>query len=1218
MTTTRIAASILFLLAVTKASGQTVNYSDLKGARRFNRPKDTWEVGWGKAATTFNGKRSNNLFNYAEPGREILLSQTPQPYIPAPVTRRGSSGREGLDMVSWNLRYPAALAVNERFPNRVAMEVVINCARKTKIQFWLEDGHDFSLTTRTTFEATGGTHTYLLELKKSARFERDRDRAGLAPAPQRIKLVAKAFQEFTLESTSIFHNPLSLYPVRDENPLEGVLFHRKGEVKREGLSGQPFDGFFDLTFDTKALEMPHLGLSADTVVALRCYGRFLHTVFDEKGKAARTFKESWKRGSANSWNTTEFLVDSAQLDTSRDGVWSGHVFGRLRGRCVLDYYVVLPATFFDVRVSGVNTEISFRYKSNKGESNFRARLDPKLYRFDNRTRIAFVNVGSGNGAVYVVQSGNGKARIIGRVADSLYSHKLAVKAGSIRIDPATRKASVRVARGRSHAYAGAESIYLMHGRDLAGGTGGIDSFNVYETARLADVAMFYWAKPTSGKIQLAKILTPKEHWWNLIAGRRPAPGKKTAAVSGEPKSKILSLAAGTFGFLAGAFRPFSKQTHERLSQRSYSEEWDWRTERWNDEPYKTQVLETVAETQRFIDIANAHDLILELALDRYYPDPSLIRYAEFAAAKLDPLTGRTVGVRILDVANPKAVNARLRNLETLLSRLHGVRQTTLITPLLLSRPHMRRYYEYPLYSKAALQSYRKFVGDSTVKWPVEEGFPRGPDTFDKPQRNHWKSYFEWRRKVLTDHIIAVAAVARKVFGKSASYRGMALRLPAAAFGLSVGLDRDRVLACPDICGVVLTESWGTDDPDVADWVRKGKQFSKSVILDVPLYRRRLLGLKPEDIPSREKLRNIFLSKLLGPNVPGGYLRGAELLNPLFSGFGNFAHYGAGGAMWRPELDFAWEMYRTSDYNSRMVINSLVKRIPFKEKSIKRISKRRRPDRYGPEGMDYYDVEAGFERGGTPGQPGTQEWERREMTVPWLAYGQKIVVDGNLSDWGKKRGAGEKFVGTDTCLYTIRRKAGKGGNSCSFRMATDTKNLYIAVEIADNKMPSAGNLRTVAVENVLYSEDLIELFLGFTDPEIDEPVIGYNALHISFNPASLRVGGRVRIGRSRRVTVIPGIEIVVSDPEVTSKYTKVRAELKIPYKRFGFVPKPQAAFAFDIAYADADSFGQWDSYYVWCSRAEPWENTSRWGRMILDERRRTGTGRTHRSRRHRSY
>jgi len=178
-------------------------------------------------------------------------------------------------------------------------------------------------------------------------------------------------------------------------------------------------------------------------------------------------------------------------------------------------------------------------------------------------------------------------------------------------------------------------------------------------------------------------------------------------------------------------------------------------------------------------LKKAHHYGLEVAINFWTEYPGLKDVPEkFKGKRLTPQGEITEaiwsdggsGVFILDIANQEAVNWMASNLASFLSQIKAdyfLFDEDKINPWanLYEWPKYVYYYDAPLYSDQALENFRRFMNDSTAKFPVHEWkltkHHHGKLTIAIPNSQLWQKYFEWRAIVFANYLESLANTANQ-------------------------------------------------------------------------------------------------------------------------------------------------------------------------------------------------------------------------------------------------------------------------------------------------------------------------------------------------------------------------------------------------------------------------------------------------------------------------
>jgi len=245
------------------------------------------------------------------------------------------------------------------------------------------------------------------------------------------------------------------------------------------------------------LEVPHLGILGDIVAAHVADGLYPVRYFADDGSTAKEHRltDVSVTGTPNVWfltkpslksrtgrwpwpRATRFgpryaYLDSPRLDTNADGKWnpsSGTVmsFNTYRLTTRMAYAVFIPPTWFDVPAKR-GGQVVFRYLAKDGEKNARIALHPDytprrgVIRIGFLGRAGYIYYKRFTPGIYIVQTANGKGRIIGKIADSKFDDHLAIVPGSLKVSLGGKwKPTDRIPQDKRRWFASQEYIGACH------------------------------------------------------------------------------------------------------------------------------------------------------------------------------------------------------------------------------------------------------------------------------------------------------------------------------------------------------------------------------------------------------------------------------------------------------------------------------------------------------------------------------------------------------------------------------------------------------------------------------------------------------------------------------------------------------------------------------------------------------------------------------------
>jgi len=223
--------------------------------------------------------------------------------------------------------------------------------------------------------------------------------------------------------------------------LPGVYrHHRTGEWqhapwgREDGITGALLEDSYRSFFtgplqDELGLEVP-VRAPNGVVLCGRMKGHFALTTYPEQAPPILVWK-----GDAGAWTVPVIHLDGAVLDGSGNGVFTGrHKADWHQGKTwvdnygtgFLDFIVMLPQNEIPINVPNA-ARFVFEYEATAGLKTFESKLPAGT------EAVALVNAGSARIDV-LLRSKNGYTPA-GAIEDCRYPDRLAVKAGSIRLEP---------------------------------------------------------------------------------------------------------------------------------------------------------------------------------------------------------------------------------------------------------------------------------------------------------------------------------------------------------------------------------------------------------------------------------------------------------------------------------------------------------------------------------------------------------------------------------------------------------------------------------------------------------------------------------------------------------------------------------------------------------------------------------------------------------------
>jgi hypothetical protein len=240
----------------------------------------------------------------------------------------------------------------------------------------------------------------------------------------------------------------------------------------------------------------------------------------------------------------------------------------------------------------------------------------------------------------------------------------------------------------------------------------------------------------------------------------------------------------------------------------------------------------VRQIQEWIDAGHKVGLRMALSLSWDAPlsserDSSMPE--EFRGEVFDPQTGefrRTE--RAFDWGNPAAREAAFAALNDIAGRLRDVDY------LFFNEPHFNvsTWYEAPFFSQAALDDFRRFVGDETARFPAKPYAPDSPRTNNQATQEDWGRWHDWINHLYAERIRGEARAVAEANQSNPRYGGAIWFQASSWYGDQYGIDLDLVCAIPELAYIVCEYAASASDPNYrafryyAD--RHGKRFGTFV------------------------------------------------------------------------------------------------------------------------------------------------------------------------------------------------------------------------------------------------------------------------------------------------------------------------------------------------------------------------------------------------------
>jgi Carbohydrate family 9 binding domain-like len=198
------------------------------------------------------------------------------------------------------------------------------------------------------------------------------------------------------------------------------------------------------------------------------------------------------------------------------------------------------------------------------------------------------------------------------------------------------------------------------------------------------------------------------------------------------------------------------------------------------------------------------------------------------------------------------------------------------------------------------------------------------------------------------------------------------------------------------------------------------------------------------------------------------------------------------------------------------------------------------------------------------------------------YSVNITVDGKLEDW-----AGVPKVKVNKGPYTV-------GESYSFAVAADDKNLYYMADVMDSK-------RVAGTHNTDYwNEDTVEFYLNITDDidaaTYDKGIIQFWIPRLNSDKTD---GGCVNAGGNN--TVKDSVKCrLIEKADKSGFVAEVSVPLEIAGQGWSLKPEHGKIIGFQSQYNSA-SVTDRDTKLIWSSNDRTdasWRNPSKFGRLVF--------------------
>lgn len=545
----------------------------------------------------------------------------------------------------------------------------------------------------------------------------------------------------------------------------------------------------------------------------------------------------------------------------------------------------------------------------------------------------------------------------------------------------------------------------------------------------------------------------------------------------------------------------------------------------------SRIIEDMSERQKKDALRMAHKYGMRIAFDINEDlTPATYIPEQYKGETLDANTGKFVKADYLDWANPDAVAWEAENIKKRVKAYKGLPTYLMIHEGVGERQSGNM-------SKAALESFRKFAGNPSAKFPVPPAFPETERTTNKPDEELIKKYIEWklgyyRGKLFMNNIFKAAGEALKGGNFLGGCYFGAVGDGGAYFVPYIAESEYTALLCPEC---VRSSSQGIFQV----WRKAAQKYPQR------------LKLMPHSYPmlvtaDTDTFIKWFEDVGLLPEVKGLILGGGGLApKSLFEALAA-KHYGKS---------------RLSVEEADAIIKTL------KEKGIFY--------------LDGYDKKH-LEKRSTRNRSGKNIFDMKHARKKAIAKA-KIKIDGDFKDWQKAQWTEVK--GEEQLLG---KKNWKGNDdlSYSFAGAYDDKNLYLAVKVNDDK-------RALRTQTLNAEGDEVQIFIGFVDdPNSQNISIGYNGFSLRMIPDDRFP--KVYGGQSF-LEPVSG-----SKAKSRQLETGYKIEAAIPWENFKYKPEKGKLLPVELHILDADKpAGNVEKTMLWNAfkgKEKPWrvKGTTQWG------------------------
>lgn len=635
----------------------------------------------------------------------------------------------------------------------------------------------------------------------------------------------------------------------------------------------------------------------------------------------------------------------------------------------------------------------------------------------------------------------------------------------------------------------------------------------------------------------------------VVEARRPArraagPRKGYALVQGLDGIPYNSF----FSKAAAEYRAYELAKHFDISELSVSY-FNWQCHKWDTDEGRSRRDGVIEHIQAYIDAAHRYGL--KVALSHFacvYPGMSLDELKgaapDFIGEDVDPNSG--IPMKSLeqygsfDVASPAALKWAMGTWRDTVGRLRDLDYLFYNEEMLFGGGHRdtSKDWALSLFSQAALEDYRRFIGDENAKFPIAKHIPLCERTFHTDSKPVWDKYYDWREYVYARFLTAHAAAAAEVNAKNPRYGGAIYFQHKDWQGRRYGIDLMECLDSPGVSWLVCEYATQPDDPQLVHFREVagalGKKFS--TFINVGYYEPGALGAVRLNTP-QEVRRQFEMAVALG--VDGICAYPGTWCNPA-----------------------------SEAYDARMT-----------------------------KLWDALSMKSGFvdDHRLLPASPAEEiaaatriRTDRKTAAVP-RAPGP-IAIDGDLQEWD----VSAPVLINDKAQVRIGSQTWESEDDLSGRayLCYDDASLYVAVDVRDGYV----YLRGMGKGKYPVDFDTVDLFLGGFDPAAIRPGGAVKGHQVSITGVKDKSQPSV-YNHTTAEHQLPGGEIAFR-----LKPYGYTIEMRIPWQAIHqFTPASGKRFAFDVAISDVDETGlEWSAgpprerQMTWNATLPAWNSNGEWG------------------------